>query len=326
MTPQDVTIVDNQGVTLSRPSGEGELEASSARLDLKRETENYLSRKAGLVLDRMFGPGQALASVDVVLNLDQVKLTTEEVIPAHTGGRPGQAPTGVVVRERESLREMPSSAEPKSATDSSLPPPRGAGSTQREVEYQVGRRVEQVVSQPGSIRRIQAVALVRKPLDSMQEEQLKRMMAAAVGASLERGDTVVVQTFSGSSAVGGLPMTTQPAVPDAYGAAPLSASRGDEGWAAEKEASTNLPSAKSARSNEFIILLGVLLLLTAVAGLYLFYGRRGLGVKTSPELASVVSLTQEQRQAALQRVQAWMRQSSEAGASELSQPRTGGAV
>jgi flagellar M-ring protein FliF len=322
MTPQDVTIVDNQGVTLSRPSGEGELEASSARLDFKRETENYLSRKAGLVLDRMFGPGQAIVSVDVVLNLDQVKLTTEEVIPAQVSRKNGQAPTGVVVRERESMREMPPSAESKNETESSLPARRSAGSTQREVEYQVGRRVEQVVSQPGSIRRIQAVALVRKPLDSVQEEQLKKMVAAAVGASLERGDTVVIQTFSGSAVVAGAPTP----VWDAYGASPLSAQKPDESGGVEKGASQDGPPAKSARSQEFITVLLALLLLTVLLGLYLIYGRKGVGAKISRESAPAASLTEQQRQVALQRVQAWMRQPRSGGATELADQPTGGAL
>jgi flagellar M-ring protein FliF len=309
MTPQEVTIVDNQGLTLSRPSGDGEQEASSARLDLKRETENYLSRKAGLVLDRMFGPGQALASVDVVLNLDQVRLTTEEVIPAHSA-RGGQAPTGVVVRERESLRESAGAADAaRNATDSSAPAARGAGSTQREVEYQVGRRVEQVVSQPGSIRRIQAVAVVRKLLDPQQEEQLRRMVAAAVGASLDRGDTVVVQTFAAGAGGAGAGAPASP-VWDAYGAAPL----GAQAMAQEAPPRAGSPSAAAAaastpaRSHEFMTLMGALLILTALAGLGLLYGRKRAGPAPALAGAGTAALTDEQRRAALERVQAWMQQ------------------
>jgi flagellar M-ring protein FliF len=59
MAVQDVTIVDNRGVALTRVAGtEGETD-NSQRLDLKRDTETHLSRKAGAVLDRVFGPGQA---------------------------------------------------------------------------------------------------------------------------------------------------------------------------------------------------------------------------------------------------------------------------
>jgi len=187
----EVTIVDQQGLALSRAAEAGE--EGGARLDLKRETENYLSRKAGAVLERAFGPGQALASVDATLNMEQVRVTTEDVIAA-PDGRGGPA-AGVLVRERESAR------------DTSAPEPRGAdargsrgSSVQRDVEYQAGRRVEQVVGQPGSIRRLQVVAVLRPVLAAAQQEQVRQLVAAAVGASFERGDTVVVQSFATAAA------------------------------------------------------------------------------------------------------------------------------
>ena len=41
--------------------------------------------------------------------------------------------------------------------------PVAGGTSNREVEYAVTRRVEQVVSQPGSIRRIEVAIVVKKP-------------------------------------------------------------------------------------------------------------------------------------------------------------------
>src|SRR5262249_35666165 len=159
------------GVALTRVA-EGEPEqgtaTGAARLELKREMENYLARKAAAVLDRAFGPGQALASVDLVLDMDQVRVTTEDVLAA-PDPRGGSA-TGVLVRERESAR------------DSATPEGRGAdgravhgSSTQRDAEYQAGRRVEQVVSQPGAVRRLQVVAVVRQPLAGEQREQVQKL-------------------------------------------------------------------------------------------------------------------------------------------------------
>jgi flagellar M-ring protein FliF len=186
LSPQEVTIVDQQGVALAR-AGEAEGDTGGG-LDLKREMDGYLTRKATAVLDQAFGPGLALASVDVTLNLDQVRVTTEDVLPAGDG-RGGSA-TGVLVRERESARD-------NAAADARSPDPRTlrGSSMQRDVEYQAGRRVEQVVSQPGSIRRIHVVAVVREPLATGEETRLERLLAAAVGASPERGDTVVVQAL-----------------------------------------------------------------------------------------------------------------------------------
>ena len=200
MTAQDVTVLDKQGVALSRLA-EDSTESSAApgagsgnaRLELKRDTEAQLVRKATAVLDKAFGQGQALASIDVTLSMDQVRTTTEDVIPSASRTADSK---GVVVKERESVR------------DANMAPLEGVktgsagvgGSNQREVDYQVGRRVEQVVSLAGAVRRIQVVAVVRQNLDGIQEEKLRRLLAAAVGASIERGDTVVVQSLRAWSA------------------------------------------------------------------------------------------------------------------------------
>ncbi|RZA22750.1 MAG: flagellar M-ring protein FliF, partial [Lysobacteraceae bacterium] len=185
LSAQEVTLVDQHGTAISRAADEADLATGASRLELKRDLENYLSRKVGLVLEQAFGPGQALASVDVTLNMDQVRVTTEDVLPA-PDNRGGSA-TGVLVRERESARDG-------AGQDAGAAERPGRGSSmQRDAEYQAGRRVEQVVSQPGAIRRLQVVAVVRQALGEAQRSQLQQLVSATVGASLERGDAVVVQ-------------------------------------------------------------------------------------------------------------------------------------
>lgn len=284
---QEVTIVDQQGVALTR-SGEAEPEggAGSTRLELKRDMENYLSRKAGLVLEQMFGPGQALASVDLTLNMDQVRVTTEDVLAA-PDARGGLA-TGVLVRERESAR------------DSATPDARGAdarsargSSMQRDVEYQAGRRVEHVVSQPGAVRRIQVVAVVRQDLTAAQREQLHRLVGAAVGASAERGDTVVIQSLQPAPAAVPTPALAQP-------------SQAGASAAVATPLVTPLPEA-----SPWISLAVAGMVLTLLAA----WLRRRFVHQAPP------SLTQSQRQAALDQVRTWMLQGELPAAIEVGQGR-----
>lgn len=191
MTHQDVTVVDRQGMALSRTAEEAAegaaVGATSSRLELKKETEAQLARKAAAVLDKAFGSGQALASVDVTLNMDHVRITTEDVLP---GASRSTESRGVIVKERESTRDAA-----LAPVDPARAPGGPVASSQREVDYQVGRRVEQVVSQAGSVRRIHVVAVVRQPLDAAQEDKLKSLIGAAVGVVPERGDAVVVQSL-----------------------------------------------------------------------------------------------------------------------------------
>jgi len=283
LAPQEVTIVDPHGVALSRAAEGEEAAAGSSRLDLKRDTENYLARKAAAVLDQAFGPGQALASVDVTLNMDQVRVTTEDVIAA-PDGRGGVA-TGVLVRERESARDS-------AAPDARPGEARGArgSSMQRDVEYQAGRRVEQVVGQPGAIRRMQVVAVVRLKLDGEQKEQLQRVVAAAVGASTERGDTVVVQVLQPAAAAEPAPLVT-----------PAPAAGGSGGPAMEMMAAW--------------VAAGAALLLAAAAVV--------LRRRQAPA-AAVAVLTDVQRQATLQRVQTWLLQSERSVQAPASRGAGGG--
>ncbi|MBC7604824.1 MAG: flagellar M-ring protein FliF, partial [Ramlibacter sp.] len=184
ISAQDVTIVDEQGIALTRPVGvEGEQDMGSARLDLKRDTERMLARKAMDVLDSAVGPGQAMATVDVTLNMDQVRTTTEEVLGAHGG----QALSGVIVRERENARDTGPPLGPQGEAAR-------AGNSQREVEYQVGRRTEQIATQPGAIKRLQVVAVIRQPMSDEQAERIRQLVGAAVGSVSDRGDSVVVQS------------------------------------------------------------------------------------------------------------------------------------
>ena len=188
--PQDVTVLDQHGVPLSHYAGhEGEPDMSASRLDLKRTTEDYLLSKVLQVLERAFGPGQAIASVDVALNLDQVRVTTEDVLPAKLRASGDIPPTGVVIRERQVLRDAPAST----AADKNGSQVVSVANT--ETEYQVGRRTEQVQTAPGSIRNLSVAVVVRKVLDPPQLERIRDVVAMAIGYNKARGDAIAVYSI-----------------------------------------------------------------------------------------------------------------------------------
>jgi len=205
--PQDVTVLDQHGVPLSHYAGhDGEPDLSASRLDLKRTTEDYLLGKVLQVLERAFGPGQAIASVDVALNLDQVRVTTEDVLPAKSRASGEIPPTGVVVRERQVLRDAP--AGERSTTDKSGGQVVSVANT--ETEYQVGRRTEQVQTAPGSIRSLSVAVVVRKVLEPSQLERIRDVVAMAIGYNKARGDAIAVysiEQFAGKANAAQLAMT-----------------------------------------------------------------------------------------------------------------------
>lgn len=283
----DVTIVDAKGVALTPETGESESGIAASRLELKREVEQELVRKADALLEKAFGVGQAMASVDVTLDMNAVKVTTENVVapPSATGS----SPTGVIVRERQVLRDA--------GTASGLADP-AAASTHREIDYQLGRRVEQVVSSPGAVSRLSALAVVRSPLTDAQAEQLRQLLASAVGASRERGDTVVVQSVD--RLVAGVRQPPQSTMPATHREVPEASERiipNDSIEPASPPAARIVPAAFVAPTAAVVIAC----LAVAVAM------RRRRAIPADRALR----LSDDQRRASLERIRLWLERPNE---------------
>lgn len=285
---RDVTLVNAQGVALTIEAGgaEGSETASSLRMELKRETELYLSQKANAILAKAFGPGAALASVDVELDMNQVKITREDVVTPPAAD--GEAPSGIVVHEREVTKDAPRSPGSNSVDGSELP-----SSTQHEIDYQLGRRVEQVVSSPGAITHLQALAVLRVPVGPAQAEQVRQLLASAVGASQDRRDVVVVQSVEGLAA--GLSGQRS----DAAGAMP------GDGVASDRlpktvtgQTARHAESASVWSTAQIIALCVGLVLVAAVA----------FAIGRSKQGAQGASMDARQREASLAAIKSWLAQ------------------
>lgn len=304
---QDVTIVNQQGIALSRaeePGAEG-LGGSSSRLDVKRLTEDYLSRKATAVLEQAFGAGQVMASADVSLNLDQVKVTTEDPVPARTD-KPGAA-HGVIVRERETRRSAATTAPDASRGENSANPV-----TLREVDYQVGRRVEQVISAPGAVRRLTMAVVVRRALDGAQTERVRELVATAVGFAKERGDSVVVYSIDQVAGAG------QPKIPG-FPEEPLAASANGNGSAGVAGAKNLLarngtagPAKVDPATQDWLAwLLGALAL--AAFGALIYGAWDGVAKRAGLSPRGTRSLTETEREALLRDMRSWLNSPQAAG-------------
>lgn len=280
IAPGDVTVLDQHGVALTRPSQrEGEAGVgANARLDAKRSAEEYLQKKVNKVLERTFGPGAGVASIDLALDLDQNKVTTEEVLGAR-GQEAGTVPAGVLVRERQSERDSASASTQA-----------GGGSSTSESDYQVGRRVQQHVSAGGAIKRMTVAVLVKQPLTTEQAAQLREVVALATGLDPARGDAIVVQSMD---------QLVPPGRPAGEGTVNV----GED--AASAAASASAPQEEPA-PHVLTVLLGILMLVLAGGGLLL--RRRQTGVRR---------LQAAEREQLLLHVRGWM---AEAGRDQGGRP------
>ncbi|MDR7268217.1 flagellar M-ring protein FliF [Pelomonas saccharophila] len=190
--PEDVTVLDQHGVVLSHAGGE-DAGLASGQLDARQGLEAHLTKKAARLLDQMFQPGESMVAVDVVLNHEQSRITTEEALGA-AGGQSGH-PAGVIARERTVTREP--------AGDTSVNG--GVVSAQvqtQETDYQTGRRVAQVVSQGGQISHLNVAVVVKRNLGESELARVRQLVAAAVGLQPARGDMVTVHSIADLGALG----------------------------------------------------------------------------------------------------------------------------
>lgn len=196
-----VTIVDEQGTTLTRAADPDGAEGGDARMSAKSEIEQHVTRKAVAVLDKAFGPGRAIVTVDVTLDHNQVRVTREDVLPGS-----GRSSEGAMTRKRSTLAGAAAATTTAPASDET---PRTPGST-LEVDFQNGRRVEQVVSRPGSVRQISVAVLLPQRLTPERTEEIRRVIAASVGLNTARGDELAISSLDQFAAVAGPAASSPP--------------------------------------------------------------------------------------------------------------------
>jgi len=176
LKPWQVTVTDQDSRTLSRLIADNdEVSAVSGRLEQKRAVEKYLTDKVMEVLEGNFGPHQALVSIDVDLNFNQVKRTREAVIPS---GK--QKDSGGVIRQRE----MRMGTGKSSNGDS--------GNVTTEVEYRLGRSIDQIVETPGEIIRLSVGVMVPTDTPDDRRQKISELVKMTVGFNSSRGDAIAV--------------------------------------------------------------------------------------------------------------------------------------
>jgi flagellar M-ring protein FliF len=193
LDPSQVTITDQRGVALSAEvESDAKESAVAGKLRFKQQADEYLTRKVAGMLDRTFGPGQAIVSVDTTLNFDEIRRTQQSITPL--GGRGEEV--GAVVHKRESVYRQPTGQALIKAGDTVAERPTDATGTltsTTDVEYELSKTAEQVLSTPGGIRRLSVGVIVPQLLNDDQLGRIRELVSMAVGFNAARGDAITVQ-------------------------------------------------------------------------------------------------------------------------------------
>jgi flagellar M-ring protein FliF len=186
--PEAITLVDFSGRPLSHASDTEADAGDGSRLESKRDADAYLENKVRLLLSEAFPGSDSSVSVDATLDMDRIKVTTDQTLPGKTPSD-SEREVGVVTREKQTTRSLPSAGgqtQEAEVTDS-------------EYEYQVGHRLEESLQTPGSIRRLSVAVVIRGAGASVAQADVERLVARAIGVQPTRGDEVAVLMLPAAS-------------------------------------------------------------------------------------------------------------------------------
>lgn len=173
-----VVLVDDRGNPLTGTDG-ALMGASNldSRLQEEAKIESNLKRRISDLLINSLGLRKASVSVNVALNFDQVKHTSEQVLTGPDG-------KGFVVHKQES-RSAPTSGQAALAKSG-----RQELATTSDTEYENGKSYEEVEYARGRVQRITVGIIVPAAMSAEEQTRLRQVIAAAVGLDLARGDQI----------------------------------------------------------------------------------------------------------------------------------------
>lgn len=150
MSPEHVTMIDYDGNLLSSQMGSDETAMlSSTQFDMRKNVEKYLEQKAQSMLAPVIGQGRAVVRVTADLNFQQISTTVESFNPDSVAIRSEQRTTQ---RGTETSGSPDTSASLAARTDDQL--------EDVITNYEVPRKVSNIVGEIGNINRLTVAVLV----------------------------------------------------------------------------------------------------------------------------------------------------------------------
>jgi flagellar M-ring protein FliF len=194
LAPENVHLVDMRGRLLSGDSHQDPTAGVAlTNQEIKRNYERRLEQRLQQMLQRIVGPDRVVAMVTADLDFSQQQSVStipygesqvvseqtirEESEGASTGGVPGTDTNieGPATYPLAHAMQNESYSREETITN-----------------YQVGTRQETVVQPPGELRRLSTSVVVDGNVTPERAEQIRNVVAAALGFNPERGDQIVV--------------------------------------------------------------------------------------------------------------------------------------
>jgi len=216
LSPNSVTVVDNMGNMLSANDDDDSIASfSSSQLSAQRNLEQYLSRKAQDMLEKVIGPGQAVVRVSAEINFNTLTTTEEKFDPdgqvVRTQTKNDESTDATTTSSTAAVGITANTSTDTNSTKVAAAPVTNSNNrkTTSTVEYEIGKTTSSTIQAAGGIKRLSAAVTVasqyqgegadRKIVNRTPEEleQLKQIVSNAIGiqtgADNTRGDSITLE-------------------------------------------------------------------------------------------------------------------------------------
>jgi flagellar M-ring protein FliF len=204
LSTDNVAVVDNHGNVLSvERNADSMLAASAGVMEYRQMMETYFAEKVESMLERVVGRGNAV--VRVAADIDEEQVSKMEERFDETSAVIRSQRTEEETRSSESVDRFGGAAnvmleDAELATNAGTPTRTEEDRRNRDQQFEIDRTVTNVVRGPGAIRRLTASVFVAAKAaadapaealerDTAEMEQLRTMVANALGIDLQNSDT-----------------------------------------------------------------------------------------------------------------------------------------
>lgn len=190
MDPSEVTILDQNGNTLTENYDDSVSGLTNYQMKLQSNVEKNLSTKVQTMLDNIVGASNSVVRITAELNFDNIESTKEMYDP-----------TSKVVR----------SEEVENSKDANQIDSTSTSNEHIISNYEINKTVQHITNQVGNIKRLTVAVNVNQKLSIKKEKgkivktyqprsnqeitQLENLVKSAVGFDAKRGDQIVLNSM-----------------------------------------------------------------------------------------------------------------------------------
>ncbi len=196
LEPGNVTIADAAGNMLTEKTSSRDVSQTSTQHAFQQKTEEYLAQKAQSMLDGVLGYGKSIVRVTADLSFERIEETREIYDPDNVIIRSEE-----IIQNSNTTNPNPAGGNDPNNPNANLNPETTSNQEHTITNYEFNRTVQSIINEVGNIRRLNIAVLVDgtystdetgdrvyHPRDPQEIVRLERIVKAAVGYNVNRGD------------------------------------------------------------------------------------------------------------------------------------------